>query len=77
MIVDRRWAIRNLGFDPVTTPLPTSTYAYERAARSQAPKDFQREIIDFDSEAPAGREFTAFTRSTGLSRYVDVSWPKG
>jgi len=37
----------------------------------------RREIIDFDSEAPEGKEFLAFTTATGLSRYTDVPWPKG
>ena len=77
MIVDRRWVERNLGFDPVTTPAPASTFAFPTAARSSRPEDLQREIIDFDSEAPQGREFLAFTTATGLSRYVDVQWPKG
>jgi hypothetical protein len=40
-------------------------------------EDFQREIIDFDSDSPAGPEFTAFSTATGLSRYTDVPWPKG
>src|SRR5207237_6036436 len=31
--------------------------------------------IDFDSEAPAGREFLAFTTATGLSRFTDIPWP--
>jgi hypothetical protein len=77
MIVDRRWVERNLGFDPVATPAPASTFAFAAAARSSSPEDLQREIIDFDSEAPEGREFLAFTSATGLSRYVDVHWPKG
>src|SRR5262249_32958535 len=47
------------------------------AAKAPASDDFQREIIDFDSEAPAGREFLAFSTSTGLSRFTDIPWPKG
>jgi len=78
MIVDRAWIKRNLGFDPISTPVPSSTFAFTGAAKpSPSPEDFQREIIDFDSEAPAGREFLAFTTATGLSRYTDVSWPRG
>jgi hypothetical protein len=76
-MVDRRWVKRNLGFDPLSTPAPASTFAFAAAARSSSPEDLQREIIDFDSEAPAGREFLAFTTATGLSRYTDVEWPKG
>ena len=77
MIIDRRWAERNLGFDPIARPPPESTFAFTAAARSSSVEDLQREIIDFDSEAPEGREFLAFTTTTGLSRYTDVPWPKG
>ena len=77
MIVDRRWTERNLGFDPIARPAPTSTFAFTAAARSSSAEDLQREIIDFDSEGPEGREFLAFTTATGLSRFTDVEWPKG
>jgi hypothetical protein len=77
MNVGRKWVERNLGFDPVTAPPPSSTFAFAKAAASGAPEDFQREIIDFDSESPSGLQFLAFSTATGLSRYVDVRWPKG
>ena len=77
MIVDRAWVERNLGFDPIATPAPFSTFAFTPAAQSPSGEDLQREIIDFDSEAPHGREFLAFTTSTGLSRYTDLPWPQG
>lgn len=77
MRVDRKWVERNLGFDPISKPAPATTFAFPAAAASGEPEDFQREIIDFDSEGPAGREFLAFTTATGLSRYNDVPWPKG
>ncbi len=79
MAVDRKWVERNLGFDPIKTPPPPQTFATTRAAtgRQAGPEDFQREIIDFDSQAPAGLQFMAFSTSTGLSRYLDVPWPKG
>ena len=77
MIIDRRWAERNLGFDPIATPAPTSTFTVPAAASSFSLEDLQREIIEFDSEAPEGKEFLAFTTTTGLSRYTDVPWPKG
>lgn len=78
MIVDRKWAKRNLGFDPIETRPPDSTFAFARAARP-TPKveDLQREIIDFDSEAPVGREFLAFTTATGFSRFTEIPWPTG
>ena len=75
MRVDRKWVERNLGFDPIKTPAPDSTFTLREAARSRSVEDLQREIIDFDSEAPEGREFLAFTTATGLSRFTDVPWP--
>ena len=77
MRADRKWVERNLGFDPISTPPPANTYAFADAATSSKPEDFQREIIDFDSESPSGREFLAFSTATGLSRYIDVKWPAG
>jgi nucleoside phosphorylase len=78
MQVDRKWVERNLGFDPISTPAPAEAFAVKAAAvKSPAPEDLQREIIDFDSEAPEGREFFAFSTATGMSRFTDVPWPKG
>jgi len=77
MTVDRKWVERNLGFDPIAVPAPDSTYAFAPAAKSSSNENVQREIIDFDSEAPSGREFLAFSTSTGLSRFTDLTWPKG
>jgi hypothetical protein len=78
MVVDRAWVQRNLGFDPVTTPPPATTFAVRAAVgKSAAPEDLQREVIDFDSEAPEGREFFAFSKATGLSRFTDIDWPAG
>jgi hypothetical protein len=78
MIADRAWVERNLGFDPIATPPPASTFAFAKAARpDRTPEDLEREIIDFDSEAPEGREFLAFSTATGLSRFTDIPWPKG
>ena len=77
MQVDRKWVERNLGFDPVGTPPPISAFAFSRARQTSDPEDLQREIIDFDSESPAGLQFLAFTTATGLSRYTDVPWPAG
>src|ERR1700736_2987621 len=77
MIVDRAWAERNLGFDPITKPAPSSTFAFGPAVHSPSDANLQGEIIDVDSEAPAGRKFLAFTTATGLSRYTDVPWPRG
>jgi purine-nucleoside phosphorylase len=76
--VDRKWVERNLGYDPIARPPPYTTFSNPIAAEKAATtEDLQREIIDFDSDSPAGREFTAFSTATGLSRYTDVPWPKG
>jgi nucleoside phosphorylase len=77
MVVDAAWMKRNLGFDPTTLKVPKSTFAYKAAAESVAPEDLEREIIDFDSEAPEGKEFLSFTTATGLSRFQEIPWPKG
>jgi nucleoside phosphorylase len=78
MIADRQWVHGNLGFDPISRPAPRSTFAVAAAAKPTAStEDIQREIIDFDSEAPEGQAFLAFTTATGLSRFNDISWPKG
>ena len=84
MPADRKWVEKNLGFDPITTPPPRETFVVKRIADASlkktakvAPEDFQREIIDFDSEGPEGRAFLAFSTSTGLSRFTDIPWPKG
>ena len=63
MLADRKWVERNLGFDPITTPPPRETFAVKRMADAAVKRtakvtteDFQREIIDFDSESSAGRD---------------------
>jgi nucleoside phosphorylase len=78
MLVNREWVKRNIGFDPVATPAPASTFSFTAASRSSStPEDLQREIIDFDSESTEGKEFFAFTMATGLSRFTEISWPAG
>ena len=78
MIANRAWVKRNLGFNPALTTVPESTFAFKKAVQPGATtEDFQREIIDFDSEGPEGMAFMAFTTATGLSRFTDIPWPKG
>ena len=77
MVAGRQWAEKNLGFDPIATPPPEATFAQAAAARSSSPDDLRREIIDFDTEGPEGREFLAFSTATGLSRFTEIPWPKG
>jgi len=74
---NRTWVKRNLGFDPLEVPAPATTFTVPRAAAPRPElEDLQREIIDFDSEAPEGQAFLAFTTATGLSRFTDIPWPK-
>lgn len=84
MLVDRKWVQRNIGFDPIANPPPGNTFSVRTVAAAAVkrttkvtPEDFQREIIDFDSESSVGREFMAFSSATGLSRFTDIPWPKG
>ena len=77
MIADRAWVVRNIGFDPVKEPAPSETFAFAPAAQSRNHEDWQREIIDFDSEAGEGMQFFAFSKATSLSRYQDLDWPEG
>jgi hypothetical protein len=77
MIVDSAGAERNIGFDAAKGSAPVGTFADNRVASSDDPDDFAREIIAFDSEGPEGAAFTAFTKSTGLSRFTDIPWPNG
>ena len=78
MIIDRAWIERNIGVDPTSIPIPTSAFARRAAASPNASlDDLQRDIIDFDSEGPEGAAFLAFTKATGLSRFVEIPWPKG
>src|ERR1700693_6763 len=69
------WLQLNLGIKP-GQPAPIAAFALGK--RPQKDEDFQREIIDFDSEAPEGTEFFAFAAgATGLSKFQDIPWPKG
>jgi len=77
MRVDRKWMLRNLGYDPIATPPPANTFSFEPAAKAATLDDLRREIIDFDSQSPAGLQFLAFTTATGLSRFTEIPWPKG
>jgi hypothetical protein len=77
MIVDREWVKRNIGFDPTVIPAPKNTFAFTKAAATREPEDLRREIIDFDSEGPEGKNFAAVSKSTGLSAFTPIPWPKG
>jgi len=76
MIVDRKWVKQNIGIDPVAKPSPATLLAFPEATKKVAPEDLDREIIDFDSEAPEGLAFLASTTATNLSRFTEIPWPK-
>jgi nucleoside phosphorylase len=77
VIASHKWVEENLGFNPLKTPAPATTLAVQATATARATdQDFQREIIDFDSEGPEGQAFLAFSTATGLSRFTDIPWPK-
>lgn len=68
------WLQLNLGIKPAQSP-PIATFVREKRP---ALADFQREIIDFDSEAPEGAAFLLFAPgATGLSKFQEIPWPKG
>lgn len=78
MIADKGWLKRNLGFDPIEVAPPSETFSFAPAASNNASiEDFQREIIDFDSQSPTDREFLSLTTATGLSRFTEIPWPRG
>jgi nucleoside phosphorylase len=69
------WLQLNLGIRP-GQPVPLQAIAIGK--RPSKPEDFQREIIDFDSEGSEGAAFFEFaTAATGLSKFKDLPWPKG
>ena len=74
MIIDGAWAERNIGFDPTKVAAQVDTPTH---ASGDHPDDLAREIIDFDSEGPAGEAFLALTTATGLSKFTDIPWPAG
>ncbi len=74
-ITTDEWLQLNLGIAPGTRA-PLTTFA--SAVRPVNAQDFQREIIDFDSEATEGTAFETFAAgSTGLSKFQDIPWPTG
>jgi nucleoside phosphorylase len=75
MLVDRKWVERNLGVEEAQA---TSAEALSAAAASEA-GDYGRELIEFDSEGPAGAAFAELAprAAGGLSEYVEPSWPQG
>lgn len=75
MVVDAKWAKRNLGID-ATGSAPAAAAVARRPEDDQA---LARELIEFDSEGPDLARLGATVRgaSTGLSSFVDIKWPRG
>src|SRR5882724_2254621 len=68
------WLQLNLGISP-DQAAPLTSFALQKRPRTL--EDFQREIIEFDSEGTEGGEFFAFAAgATGLSKFQDIPWPK-
>jgi hypothetical protein len=74
-ITTTEWLQLNLGIPPdQRAPLETFT----EARRPATSADFQREIIDFDSDGSEGLAFSEFAvGSTGLSKFQEIPWPAG
>jgi hypothetical protein len=73
--VDFAWAERNLGIDYGAPKMALHAVA----APTVSGADLQRELIDFDSEAPEGEAFrsVALAAPGGLSKFVEIEWPDG
>src|SRR5436305_6947538 len=74
--VDQSWAARSLGID---YGAPTHAVGAAAGAAADDGAALQREVIEFDSEAPEGAEFRAVATKApgGLSQFVDIPWPDG
>jgi nucleoside phosphorylase len=74
---DAAWLQRNLGIKPapVGAVLTKSVAGPPSAAEERA---LQRDLIDFDSDSPAGASFlTAAPLAHGLAKFVPIPWPAG
>ncbi len=68
MKVDREWGIRNLAIDEAQQDV---------TAAETDDQTLQRELIEFDSERPTLAAAPSLTAGTGMSKFVDIPWPKG
>ena len=67
MKVNREWGIRNLGIDEARVNV---------AASQMDDQTIQLELIEFDSERPSPTAVPSLSAGTGMSRFVDIPWPK-
>jgi nucleoside phosphorylase len=78
--VDADWAKRNLGIDYAAGEgVPGARTMEAGPEQAQSDEDLQRELIEFDSEAPEGSQFREVASASpgGLARFVDIDWPHG
>jgi nucleoside phosphorylase len=76
------WANENLGIEYAPArELPAERIGTPQDVFGSSSKirALQRELIDFDSEAPEGTAFRALATKApgGLSQFVDIPWPAG
>jgi Phosphorylase superfamily len=73
--VGAEWAARNIGVDYA----PVASLVATAGPTEQGGQAFQRELIDFDSEAPQGAAFRKLASKApgSLSQFVDIPWPTG
>src|SRR6266480_385087 len=68
MRAGRAWGIRNLGIDEAQI---------EVAAAAVDDQAIRRELIEFDSERPSPATAVSLVEGTGMSKFVNIPWPKG
>lgn len=73
--VGAEWATRNIG----TAYAPAPGFAATGSPTEESGRALQRELIDFDSEAPQGAAFRELASKApgSLSQFVDIPWPPG
>ena len=73
--VGAEWAARNIGVDYASV----ASLAATTSPAEEGGQAFQRELIDFDSEASQGAAFRKLASEApdSLSQFVDIPWPAG
>ena len=73
MPVDLKWVKTNFGTNGMVAGAPA------HATVAESDREFARNLIEFDSEGPELAAFAARApnASVGLTKYVDIDWPRG
>ena len=76
--VDQGWAERNLGFSYRAERLDLAEATDVRGSVGDG-QELQRELIEFDSEAPEGLAFRALATAApgGIGQFEEIDWPAG